>query len=406
LFKLTKNYSAKDLKRFARHKRYALMVCFLLETRKALLDHLVKMHDQYIMEITRQSRNTYEKKHRQFRKRHKKAVDMALKATSALLNWPDDEPISKEAFLQQVGEPELRASLDDLRIFKRLGERGYGDILLARYPSLRKYFADFLHLPFAVEHGNDPLMQSIEMVRQLDADELKGLEQDAPTSFVPRELKKALKDDEGNINRNAWEMGLAIAIKDALRSGDLYLPQSKQHLSFWDFMLGEAQWQEVKETSCIELQQPQQSQAKAELTRQFHDGLNVAKEKFPLNKFAQIHNDKLKLKRYDKSPVPDTVTRLQKAIDASIPTIRVEQLLMEVDQLTGFSKHFVPTQGHHSRPKQFYKTLIAVLISQANQPWRGLYERQCEGNFCGYVTARSPFLCPGRNLNCRQRRNC
>jgi len=110
LFKLTKKYSAKDLKRFTKHKRYALMVCFLLETRKVLLDHLVKMHDQYIMEITRQSRNTYEKKHRQLRQRHKKAVDMVLNTTSALLNWPDDEPISKEAFLKQVGEPELRAS--------------------------------------------------------------------------------------------------------------------------------------------------------------------------------------------------------------------------------------------------------------------------------------------------------
>ncbi len=170
------------------------------------------------------------------------------------------------------------------------------------------------------------------MVRQLDANELKCLEQDVLTSFVPRELKRTLTDDAGNINRNAWEMGLAIAIKDALRSGDLYLPQSKQHLSFWDFMLGEAQWQEVKEASYIELQQPQQSQAKSELTKQFHDGINVAKKNFPLDKFAKIQNYKLKLKRYDKSPVPDTVTKLQKAIDASMPTIRIEQLLMEVDQ--------------------------------------------------------------------------
>ena len=46
LFKQAKRYSAKDLKRFADHKRYTLMVCFLLETRKVLLDHLVTMHDQ------------------------------------------------------------------------------------------------------------------------------------------------------------------------------------------------------------------------------------------------------------------------------------------------------------------------------------------------------------------------
>ena len=37
LYRLTKRYSAKDMKRFKDHKRYALMVCFLLESRKILL---------------------------------------------------------------------------------------------------------------------------------------------------------------------------------------------------------------------------------------------------------------------------------------------------------------------------------------------------------------------------------
>ncbi|MDH5561956.1 MAG: Tn3 family transposase, partial [Deltaproteobacteria bacterium] len=365
LFKLTKKYNVKDLKRFTKHKRYALMTCFLLETRKILLDYLVKMHDQYVMEISRQSKNIYEKKHRQFRKRHKKAVDKIASMTNTLLDWPDDVLISKKAFLKQVGETELRTSLVDLHLFKDLVERGYGDILLARYPSLRKYFADFLHLPFASNNDSHPLIQAIEIVRQLDANKLKHLGQNVPISFVPKELRKALKDDKGNINRNAWEMGLALAIKDALRSGDLYLPQSKHHLSFWDFMLAETQWHEIKETSYIELQQPKPSQLKMELSKKFHDELNLAKENFSLDKFAQIHNRKLKLKRDDRLFVPDIVSKLQKAINASLPSIRIEQLLIQVDQMTAFSKHFVPIQGHHSKPKQFYKTLIATLISQA-----------------------------------------
>ena len=59
------------------------------------------------------------------------------------------------------------------------------------------------------------------------------------------------------------------------------------------------------------------------------------------------------------------MTTLQKVIDARLPLIRIEQLLMEVDHLTGFSRHFTPLQGHQSRPPHFYKTLLAALISQA-----------------------------------------
>ena len=109
-----------------------------------------------------------------------------------------------------------------MRTFKRLEERGYGDLLLARYPSLRKYFAEFLQLPFAAAPGSEPLLQAIELVRQLDVGVVKKLPPEAPTAFVPPELYRALRDQTGNINRNAWETGLALAIKDALRSGDLY----------------------------------------------------------------------------------------------------------------------------------------------------------------------------------------
>jgi hypothetical protein len=120
-------------------------------------------------------------------------------------------------------------------------------------------------LPFAAERGSDPLMRAIQLVRQLDAEAVKQLPRDAPTAFVPQELRRALKDTTGNIQRNAWEMGLALAIKDALRSGDLYLPQSKQHISFWGFLLSDPRWQAIKDVSFAELQQPQPHEVKASL---------------------------------------------------------------------------------------------------------------------------------------------
>ncbi|KAA3654992.1 MAG: Tn3 family transposase, partial [Chloroflexi bacterium] len=223
----------------------------------------------------------------------------------------------------------------------------------------------FLHLPFAAEQGSTQLIKAIQLVRQLDVNELKKLPRDTPTAFVPKELRRGLHDAAGHINRNVWEMGLAFAIKDALRSGDLYLPQSKQHVSFWNLMLSDTAWQALESSASIELQLPEKEDVKETLTQQFEEDVNTAKEKFDTDDFAQIQDKKLKLKRDDKLPRPDKLTKLQKAIDANMPTIRIEQLLMEVDQLTGFTKHFTPIQRHHAHPKQFYKTLLAAIISQA-----------------------------------------
>ena len=364
-FKQAKRYNATDIKRFADHKRYTMMICFLLETRKTLLDHLVTMHDQYVIDISRKTRNAYEKKHRELRQRQKRAIDVMLDTTDFLLDWPDEQPLSKDDIWRQVEEVKLRSSRKDLQEFKRLEERGYGDLLLNRYPSLRKYFADFIHLPFAAKQGNEFLIQAIDLVRELDAGDLNRLPQTVPTNFVPKELRRALKDQDGKVNRNAWEMGLALAMKDALRSGDLYLPQSKQHVSFWDLTLNETRWQEVKTSSFDELQQPQKHEAKAVLIQRFHEASDLAKKRFEFDDFAEIQDGKLKLKRYDKIALPPSVATLQKVIDSRMPSIRIEQLLMEVDQLTGFSRYFTPVQGHQSRPPHFYKTLMATLISQA-----------------------------------------
>jgi len=182
-------------------------------------------------------------------------------------------------------------------------------ILGARYPSLRKYFAEFIHLPFAVSQGNESLIEAIDIVRKLDCGELKQLPQDAPTSFVPKELRRALKDRDGNLQRNAWETGLALAIKDALRSGDIYLPQSKQHVSFWDLTLSDTRWQEVRVESYAQLNQPQPYEAQAVLSEQFHEAATLAKERFGSDNFASIFDGRLKLKRDDKVALPDSVTK-------------------------------------------------------------------------------------------------
>lgn len=349
LYRLTKRYTAKDMKRFKDHKRYALMVCFLLESRKILLDNLVKMHDQYMTELCRQTRNSHDKKHKEFRKRQKKAIDAVLDTTHVLLEWPEEQPLYKNDLWQRIDEKHLLASIEDLHIFKRLEERGYCDLLLTRYPSLRKYFSDFIRLPFEVAKGSGPLIKAIQFVRQLDDGALKKLPENTPTAFIPRELRRSLKDQTGNINRNVWEMGLALAMKDALRSGDLYLPQSKQHVSFWDLTLNEPNWDETKHTVYTELQQPLPHEVRSAISTQFHEAVSAAQKRFGLDNFAEIHNGRLKLKRDDKLDVPD----------------KVNQLLMEVDQMTHYSRHFVPIQHHQSRPKNFYKSLMAAIISQA-----------------------------------------
>ncbi|MEM1369035.1 MAG: Tn3 family transposase [Cyanobacteria bacterium P01_H01_bin.15] len=257
-----------------------------------------------------------------------------------------------------MDETQLRSSLADLQEFKRLEERGYADLLLDAYPALRKYFAEFIQLPFAAAPGSEMLLNAIEIIRQLDAGQIKRLPSNAPTNFVPKSLRTLLRKTKGRLNRNAWEMGIAFALKDAFRSGDLYLPQSKHHISFWDLTLSETVLDE-------RLEQPTQQEVKAVLTEDFQSSIKLAQNRFLQDSFAQIEDNKLKLSRYAKMRVSPEVNTLQRVINGRLPLIRIERLLIEVDKQTRFSHHFKAASGHSSLPQLFYKTLLAALIAEA-----------------------------------------
>lgn len=365
LFNLAKNYSAKDLKRFKAFKRHSMVVCFLIETRKVLLDQIVKMHDQYVIEILRKAKLLYEKKHRILRKRQKRATDTMLKLGNTILSHLGVETISMTRLCKGVQERDLHQAMDDLKEFKFLEEMGLGGFLLSKYPSMRKYLPTFFNFPFEAEHGSQKLFHAIKIMRAIDSGRIKKIPKNPPVDFIHKALERHLYDARGKIMRNAWELGIAIALKEALRAGDLFLPQSKQHVSFWNLTINERQWEKNKHEAPGKLGQPDKINVKTQLKNSFNESLSTAIKRFDKDDYARIENGQLKLRKNDTMTLPSSVSRLQKLIDSNLPSIRIEDLLMDVDRLVGFTRKFNPINKHESRPKHFYKTLIASILSQA-----------------------------------------
>ena len=83
------------------------------------------MHDQYMMELHRKSKNINDKRLKLLRKRQGRAISTALKAIDALLDWPSNEPLYVKTLWQRIDEKELRESREDMAAFQRLENRGY-----------------------------------------------------------------------------------------------------------------------------------------------------------------------------------------------------------------------------------------------------------------------------------------
>ncbi|MCZ6489269.1 MAG: Tn3 family transposase, partial [Acidobacteria bacterium] len=362
LSQLTRKYDVQALKRFAPETRHAMLACFLVEAQKTLLDHLVAMHDQFVTGMSRRGRNAFEQRHRQFRRRAKRGIETLLSAIEILLSRADTDPVAE--LYRSIEETTLRAALEDCREFQRLEEHGYQDELRSRYPHLRRYLPAFLTLPFSAEPGMEPLMTAIKLARELDQEGGKKLPMDAPVEFVPSVWRGSLQRDGDRPDRRLWDIALALAVRDALRSGDLFLPQSRHHVSFANLIYDERQWARERTGAYEQLSLFQEEdEVIAHLVEEFEEVARRAERSMDANAFASVSDGRLKLKRRDALPISPQVVDLHRLIETSLPPVRIEDLLRHVDSHSHFTREFRPLGGYEPHAKQIYPTLLAALIA-------------------------------------------
>ena len=195
-------------------------------------------------------------------------------------------------------------------------------------------------------------------------DRTQRFSDNAPLGILTKQWQSAVLREGGAIDQRTWEIGLAFAVRDGLRSGDLFLSTSRHHISFWKLILAEDTWATRREDGFRELALPVEPDGPMDRLRtafrvaaaQFAEGLSE-------NPFATVEEGKVHLKKKDTLRVPKSVKTLRRLIETRLPRVRIEDLLAAVDQWTGFSRELVPLGGESARAENLYPTLLAALVA-------------------------------------------
>jgi TnpA family transposase len=297
LGQLGRRYDAGDLRRFAKPKRDALVACYLVEARETLIDQIVEMNDQFLIGMNRRSRSSVEEQRKSLHRRARDGLHRVLGAIDELV--AADGAQTLDAFRDALGTPALVDAAIACRAYERLEARGHLDAMLARYGTLRQYLPAFFTLPFQAAAGSETLLRAIEIQRALDAGTHGALTTDDPHGFVPADWRPHLVAG-AKLDRGIWEISLALAARDALRSGGLFLTESRDHVSFWNLVYDDRSWQQAREQAYQHLDLPIDGQTFiAKITAEFGQAVRAAERGMPGNRFASIINGRLKLKKRD-----------------------------------------------------------------------------------------------------------
>jgi hypothetical protein len=184
------------------------------------------------------------------------------------------------------------------------------------------------------------------MLRRLNATGARKLPADAPTAFISKRWQKLVLTGEG-LDRRQYELCVLAELKNALRAGDIWVLGSRQFKDFEDYLVPAERFTALLQANelplTIEVNGEQcLSQRLAQLAQQ----LLVVNQLAAAGQLpdASLTAAGLKITPLDAA-VPDAAQALIGQVARLLPHIKITDLLLEVDEWTGFSRHISPERN-------------------------------------------------------------
>jgi TnpA family transposase len=352
---------AGDLTKFEPQRRYATLVALVADATATVIDEIIVLHDSIMGKLF----NTAKKKRDQQLQDSGKAINDKLRlfgqigqalikakqsggdpfaAIESILPWSD--------FASNVTETQNLAQPEDFSFLHKTGEQ---------YQTLRRYtpvFLEVLKLRAAPAARN--VMDAIETLRGMSADDTRKLPANAPTAFIkPRWRKLVLVGDE--IDPRYYEIFALSELKDALRSGDMWVQGSRQFKDFDEYLLPIERFEALKVANTLPLA------INTDCNQYLHDRVLLMEQQLKLvNRLASTNElpdaiitaSGLKVTPLDAA-VPEAAQTLIDQAAQLLPHVKITELLLEVDEWTGFTEQFTHLKtGDTAKDKALLLTTI------------------------------------------------
>ena len=264
-------------------------------------------------------------------------------AIEAIIPW--------EAFVQSVIEAQRLARVEGFDYLHWISE-GYTQI--RRYASA---FPDAFR--FKAAPAAQPILDAIETLKRMDADGLRRVPADSPTDFV-RKRWRALVFTDAGLDRRFYELCALAELKNALRSGDIWVQGSRQFKDFDEYLIPSERFSALREANRLSVAVATDCEAylKDRLCR-------LEQQLETVDRIAQsgelpdviITVSGLKITPL-ASAVPEEADQLIRQAYALLPRVKITELLLEVDDWTGFTRHFT-----HLKSQEVSKDRILLLTA-------------------------------------------
>jgi len=352
-------------------KRLSILVAFLIWAHAKTIDELIELFDLCLAEAFRKSKRELKEFQLQHMAQMQKVLGYFREMSQVVTNDDVPDEAVRANIYEQVPEETLQATLEDIELFYVSGrKRTYLDFFDKRYSYFRRFTPAFLQaLTFHNYADKEGLLEALDVLREMNAseDKLPAAFDDVPVDFVSTQWRNRVLNRDGTVNRRDYEMCALSDLRDALRSGSVWLEGSRQYANLESYLIPKDRWEQLRQTYCDIVGIPADGKVQLEVKQTaLEKSLTRLEKRLPKNEFVRIENGELILTPLDKEEEEIRKEHpLAKKIGALLPPIQLGQLLAEVDAWTGFSQQLNHAGGATSRVTDLATQLYAAIVTQA-----------------------------------------
>lgn len=333
--------SGQHMKRFEETQRYAHLVALLLETRATLTDEILAMHDRIMGKLFARAKRKHQETFLESARTINEKMRIFAKIGRALLDArkTGEDPFS--AIEEIIPWETFEASVTGADGIVKPGMDDSLSLIGTSYSQIRRYAPLFLEtFEFKAAPAAETLLGAIHILRRLNAANIREIPEDAPIDFV-RKRWAVLVLTQSGIDRRFYELCVLSELKNALRSGDLWVSGSRQFNDFKEYMLApDAFTQLQKDGFRLDIELNGETYL-AKRMQQLQDQFVRVNDLAKVGKLPDVAITKGILKITPLTNlVPDEATAAMNKVYSLLPHVRITELLLEVDHWTGFTQHF------------------------------------------------------------------
>lgn len=329
------------------------------------------MYDKIITWVYTQAENELDEHMR----KQRKAIQQSLVAFKQIGEVILDQDIAndnvREQLFKRISREELQMQVKTLDewVSGKKSHCLYG--VIRRHSYLRKFTPAFLRTLSFIEtpEEENATLSALQLLNDLNANNKRKLSVDTPTEFAAKPWQPLLHDEKGRLQKPAWECALLSQLREEIRAGNLSVQYSKRFGRFDDFFIVDEQWKPLREAFFKRAKLPHDP---SKVSVYLRNRLNMAYDQFletaESNAYASADERgwNFSVDPTEKLSVSERqqLDKLKDWLSQHMRWIRLPDLLIEVDNELGFTRHFTTAQKQQTMSVDEVCTILAAIMAQ------------------------------------------